>query len=168
MNYLILYIVMCYSTTNLFLPATSKLRWMVMILIGILLLESWIKMRLVQQVPNNVNELENLIPGTAERITDNGYTENIPVNELNEGDLVLVQADTRVPADGVIKEGDSKIDESMMTGDSNPTRKTSGDKIFAGTTNGESNLYVRITETGDETRFAKIERLIKQAQNIPC
>jgi Cu2+-exporting ATPase len=159
---------MLYSIFGLFFSVESELRWILVILIGILLLGSWIRMRLVQQTPNIVNELENIIPDTAERITDNGCTENVPVDELSEGDLVHIQAGTRVPADGIIKEGDSKIDESMMMGDSKPTRKTSGDKVLAGTINGDSSLYVRVTATGDETRFAKIRRLIKEAQKIPC
>lgn len=163
----ILYVAMLYSTTGLFSSVESELRWMLVILIGILSLGSWIRMRLVQRTPNAVNRLENIIPETAERIT-NGYTENIPVDELSEGDLVYVQAGTRFPADGIIKEGNSKIDESMMMGDSKPTRKISGDKILAGTINGDGSLCVRITDTGDETRFAKIRRLIKEAQHIPC
>ena len=156
------------STFGLFSSVESELRWMLVILIGILLLGSWIRMRLVQQTPNTVNKLENIILETAERITDNGYTENVPVDELSQGDLILVQAGTRFPADGIIKEGHSKIDESMMMGDSKPTRKTSGEKVLAGTINGDSSLYVRITATGDETRFARIRLLIKEAQNIPC
>jgi Cu2+-exporting ATPase len=164
----ILYVAMLYSTFGLFSSVESELRWMLVILIGILLFGSWIRMRLVQQTLHTVNELENIIPETAERITDDGCTENIPVYELSEGDLVYVQAGTRFPADGIIKEGNSKIDESMIMADSKLTRKTSGDKVLAGTINGDSSLYVRITDTGDETRFAKIRRLIKEAQNIPC
>lgn len=135
---------------------------------AVLLLGSWIRMRSVQQTPNTVNRLSKLLPETAERITDDGSTEVVSVGELSKGDLVLVRPGTSIPADGIIKKGDSKIDESMIAGGSKPTQKNSGDKVFAGTVNGNRSLCVRIIATGDETRFAEIIRLVEKAWKIPC
>jgi Cu2+-exporting ATPase len=157
-----------YSLTSVFLPAESESFWELVMLINILLLGNWIKMRSVRQASSAVDELAKLIPETTERIIDDGNTEEVPVSELTKGDLVLVRPGTSVPADGVIKEGDSEVNESMITGESKLISKKNGDDVIAGTINGGSSLHVRIVATGDETRFAEIMRLVEEAQQIPC
>jgi Cu2+-exporting ATPase len=90
--------------------------------------------------------------------------EEISVDELSQGDLVLVRPGDRVPVDGVIREGKSNLNESMITGESEPVRKTGGDEVIAGTINGEGSLRVEVSETGENTKLSGIMRLVAEAQ----
>jgi Cu2+-exporting ATPase len=157
-----------YSLANVFFPTESAFFWELVTLIDIILLGHWIKIRSVRWASSAVDELAKLIPDTAERITDGGDTEEVPVSELSEGDLVLVRPGASVPVDGVIEENDSDVNESMITGESKPVSKEPGDEVIAGTINGDGSLHVRVDATGDETRLAEIMRLVQQAQHIPC
>jgi Cu2+-exporting ATPase len=104
------------------------------------------------------------MPDTAERITEDGNTEEVPVSELSEGDLVLVRPGANIPADGVVEEGDSDVDEAMITGESKPVSKEPGDEVIGGTVNGDGSLRVRVGATGEETTLAGIMRLVEEAQ----
>ncbi len=104
------------------------------------------------------------MPDTAERITEDGDTEEVPVSELSEGDLVLVRPGANVPADGVVEEGDSDVNEAMITGESKPVSKEPGDEVIGGTVNGNGSLRVRVGATGEETTLAGIMRLVEEAQ----
>jgi Cu2+-exporting ATPase len=121
-------------------------------------------MRSVRRASSALDELAKLMPDTAERITDGGDTEEIPVSDLEEGDLVLVRPGASVPADGVVEEGDSDVNEAMITGESRPVSKEPGDEVIGGTVNGDGSLRIRIDATGDETTLAGIVRLVEEAQ----
>ncbi|WP_276282815.1 copper-translocating P-type ATPase [Halorussus caseinilyticus] len=153
-----------YSLASVVFPTASTFFWELVTLIDIMLLGHWIEMRSVRRASSALDELAKLLPDTAERITDDGGTEEVPVNELGEGDLVLVRPGTSVPADGVVKEGDSDVNESMITGESKPVSKDPGDEVIGGTINGDGSLRVRIAATGDETTLAGIMRLVEEAQ----
>src|SRR5213076_2621917 len=90
---------------------------------------------------------------------------DVPVDQLREGDIVLIRPGTRVPADGIVREGTSSIDESMLTGESRPVDKKAGDKVVAATVNASGSLRVEVTGTGDKTALAGILRLVEQAQS---
>lgn len=137
--------------------------WELVTLIDVMLLGHWMEMRSVRQASGALNELAKLLPDTAERITDSG-TEEVKVSELHEDDLVLVRPGASVPADGEIVEGDSKVNEAMITGESKPVGKSAGENVIAGTINGDGSLRVRITATGDNTALAGIMRLVNEAQ----
>jgi len=138
--------------------------WEMALLIDVMLLGHWMEMRSVRQASGALNELAALIPDTAERIDDNGDTEEVPVSELESGDMVLVRPGASVPADGEIVEGHSELNEAMITGESQPVAKEEGDEVIGGTVNGDGSLRVRITATGDETALAGIMRLVDEAQ----
>jgi Cu2+-exporting ATPase len=129
-----------------------------------MLLGHWIEMRSVRQASGALNELARLMPDTAERIQPDGGTETISLDELRNGDLVLVRPGASVPADGKVREGESHVNESMITGESKPVGKGPGDQVIGGTINGDGSLRVEITATGDETALAGIMRLVEQAQ----
>lgn len=139
--------------------------WEMATLIDVMLLGHWMEMRSIRQASGALDELASLLPDTAERINDNGETEEVRVTELQENDLVLVRPGTSIPADGKIEEGESAINEAMITGESQPVDKAEGDKVVAGTINGDGSLRIRITATGDETTLAGIMRLVEDAQN---
>ncbi|MEZ4619359.1 MAG: heavy metal translocating P-type ATPase [Caldilineaceae bacterium] len=108
--------------------------------------------------------MAKLMPDDAERITDNGDTETVPITTLESGDLLLVRPGASVPADGEITQGESSVNESMITGESKPVSKEPGDRVIAGTINGDGSLRVRVTATGDATALAGIMRLVDEAQ----
>jgi len=153
-----------YSLAALFLPEGETFFWELVTLIDIMLLGHWIEMRSVRQASRALDELARLMPDTAERITDGGSTEVVPVSALRNGDLLLVRPGASIPADGEVVEGDSDLDEAMVTGESRPVSKRPGDTVIGGTINGDGSLRVRVTATGDETALAGIMRLVAEAQ----
>ena len=121
-------------------------------------------MRSVRQASGALNELAKLMPDTTERILPAGETEEVVVSKLQNGDLVLVRPGASIPADGIVEEGRSDVNQAMITGESKPVPKEPNDPVIAGTINGDGSLRVRITATGDETALAGIMRLVEQAQ----
>jgi len=153
-----------YSLASIVFPTSSAFFWELVTLIDVMLLGHWIEMRSVRRASGALDELAKLMPDTTERITDDG-TEDVPVSDLTEGDLVLVRPGASVPADGVVEEGDSDVNEAMVTGESQPVSKEPGDEVIGGTVNGDGSLRVRIAATGDDTTLAGIMRLVKEAQS---
>jgi Cu2+-exporting ATPase len=153
-----------YSVATLFVPLGESFFWELVTLIDVMLLGHWLEMRSVRQASGALNELAKLMPDTAERIKDDGSTEEINVTELRTGDKVLVRPGASIPADGEIVEGQSDVNEAMITGESKPVKKLPGDKVIGGTVNGDGSLRLRVTATGDQTALAGILRLVKQAQ----
>ncbi len=153
-----------YSMAALFLPESDTFFWELVTLIVIMLLGHWMEMRSVRQASGALNELAKLMPDTAERIRDGGEVEEIPVSALRQGDLVLVRPGASVPADGEVVQGESDVNEAMITGESKPVPKEPGEKVIGGTINGDGSLRVKVTATGDETALAGIMRLVEQAQ----
>jgi Cu2+-exporting ATPase len=133
-------------------------------LVTIMLLGHWIEMRSISQAQGALRELARLLPSTATRVVGD-RTEEVPVPELKEGDIVLVRPGERVPADGVVRHGASALNESMITGESRPVDKKEGDKVIAGTVNGAGSLRVEVTATGERTALSGIMRLVEQAQS---
>ena len=132
-------------------------------LVTIMLLGHWIEMRSIMQAQGALKELAKLLPSTATRVIGD-RTEDVPIEQLHEGDLVLIRPGASIPADGVVKQGKTAVNESMITGESRPVEKTEGDKVIAGTVNGSGSLRVEVTGTGDRTALAGIMRLVEQAQ----
>jgi Cu2+-exporting ATPase len=132
-------------------------------LVTIMLLGHWIEMRSIMQAQGALKELAKLLPDRAVRIIDDRM-EEVAVSELRDDDLVLVRPGASIPADGVVRQGESEVNESMITGESRPVRKTVGDKVIAGTVNGSGSLRTEVTGTGDRTALAGIMRLVEQAQ----
>lgn len=133
-------------------------------LVTIMLLGHWIEMRSISQAQGALKELAKLLPDTAVRVTGDRM-EEVPASELRVGDIVLVRPGANVPADGVTRQGESEVNESMVTGESRPVRKSTGSKVIAGTVNGSGSLRVEITGTGERTALAGIMRLVAQAQS---
>jgi P-type Cu2+ transporter len=138
--------------------------WELATLVTIMLLGHWIEMRSIFQAQGALKELAKLLPDTAVRITADDRTEEVTVDRLRDGDLILVRPGAAVPADGVVQSGKSSVNEAMITGESNPVDKREGDKLIAGTVNGQGSLRVQITGTGENTALAGIMRLVAQAQ----
>ncbi len=153
-----------YSLASLFLPGRTSFFWELVTLVDVMLLGHWIEMRSVRQASGALNELAKLMPDTAERVMPGGGIAEVPVTELKEGDLLLVRPGASVPADGEVEEGESEVNEAMITGESKPVLKVAGNEVIGGTINGDGSLRVRVTATGDDTALAGIMRLVREAQ----
>jgi Cu2+-exporting ATPase len=129
-----------------------------------MLLGHWIEMRSVRQASGALDELAKLLPDEAERITDDGETETVRLDQLQSGDRLLVRPGASIPADGEVTEGHSDVNEAMITGESKPVDKQPGDEVIAGTLNGEGSLRVKVSAVGDETALAGIMRMVEEAQ----
>ncbi|HEU4566256.1 MAG TPA: heavy metal translocating P-type ATPase [Gemmatimonadaceae bacterium] len=138
--------------------------WELASLITIMVLGHWIEMRSISQAQGALKELAKLLPDVAVRVTGD-RTEEVPVSALREGDVVLVRPGASVPADGLVREGRSAVNESMISGESRPVEKETGAKVIAGTVNGAGSLRVEVTGTGERTALAGIMRLVAQAQS---
>ena len=137
--------------------------WELVTLIDVMLLGHWIEMRSVRQASGALNELAKLMPDTAERITPAG-TEIVSAANLRTGDVILVRPGQNIAADGEVIEGQSSVNEALITGESRPVKKAPGDRVIGGALNGDGSLRVRVTATGDQTALAGIMRLVEQAQ----
>jgi len=153
-----------YSVFALLASPGSGFFWEMATLIDVMLLGHWLEMRSVRRASGALNELAKLMPDTAERILPDGKTEKVPAGELQNGDLVLVRPGASIPADGIVAEGRSDVNEAMITGESRPVLKEPGAQVIGGTINGDGSLRVRVTAIGDETTLAGIMRLVEQAQ----
>ncbi|MFO7952774.1 MAG: copper-translocating P-type ATPase [Bacillota bacterium] len=142
----------------------EALWWELATLVTVMLLGHWIEMRSIVQAQGALQELAKLLPDTATRITEKGE-EKVAVNELKEGDLVLVRPGENIPADGILKKGSSDVNESMITGESVPVKKEEGDEVIAGTNNGDGSLQVEVTGSGESTKLSGIMRLVAEAQS---
>lgn len=133
------------------------------IVITLVLLGKWLETRAKSKTTEAIRALNALRPERASVIRDNQELQ-IPIASVILGDLVMIRPGERVAVDGVIKQGDSQIDESLITGESLPVTKTAGDKVTGGSINGEGLLYVSTTALGNESVLARIVRLVESAQ----
>ncbi len=134
-----------YSLAAQIFSLGSTFFWELVTLIDIMLLGHWIEMRSVRQASGALDQLAKLMPDTAERIREDGETEEVSTASLKNGDRVLVRPGASVPADGEVIEGESDVNESMITGESKPVSKGPGDQVIGGTINGDGSLRVEIT-----------------------
>jgi Cu2+-exporting ATPase len=132
-------------------------------LVTVMLLGHWIEMRSITRAQGALEELAKLLPDTAARLAGD-REEIVPVSALRVGDLVLVRPGSSIPADGVVRAGESAVDESMLTGESRLVEKRPGGRVVAGTVNGAGSLRVDVAGTGEGTALAGIVRLVAAAQ----
>ncbi len=153
-----------YSVAAEFVDLGEGFFWELVTLIDIMLLGHWLEMRSVRQASGALNELAKLMPDTAERVINGSTTETVSVSDLQHGDLILIRPGTSVSADGEVVGGFSDVSEAMITGESKPVHKHKGERVIAGTINGDGSLRVKVTATGNDTALAGIMRLVEQAQ----
>jgi len=153
-----------FSVGSTFLFTAVDFYWEISTLVAVLLLGHWLEMRAVRGTAGALKELTKLIPPTANRIAEDGNIEEVPTSEVQKGDLLLVRPGEKVPMDGRVVEGQSSLNEAMITGESKPVTKKAGDEAIGGTLNGEGALRIRVEKTGEETALAQIINLVKEAQ----
>ncbi len=138
--------------------------WELSLLVTIMLLGHWQEMKALGQAQDALAALAALLPDEADRVEPDGTVRTVGSADLALGDVVLVRSGARVPADGEIIDGSAEVDESMITGESNPVSKSVGDRVVAGTVSTDSAIRVRVDAIGDDTTLAGIQRLVAEAQ----
>jgi Cu2+-exporting ATPase len=153
-----------YSAATTFFPIGESFYWELVTLIVIMLFGHWMEMRSVRKASSALDELAKLMPDTAEIVLKDGKTKTVKTTELKNGDIILVRPGENVAADGEVVEGESDVNEALITGESTPVKKQPGSPVIAGSINEVGSLRVRVTATGNETALAGIMRLVQQAQ----
>ncbi|MGM0375984.1 MAG: copper-translocating P-type ATPase [Bacteroidota bacterium] len=153
-----------YSTATTFGLEGSTFFWELATLIDIMLLGHWIEMKSVMGASQSLQKLVALMPSEA-HLLKNGDTVDVKVDELKKGNKVLVRPGEKIPVDGIITDGESNINESMVTGESKPVRKTKEDKVIGGTINGQGSLTLEVQQVGEEAYLSKVISMVQEAQN---
>jgi Cu2+-exporting ATPase len=138
--------------------------WELATLIDVMLLGHWIEMRSVMGASGALEALVRLLPDSAHRLRADGNSEDVPVDRLQSDDRILIKPGEKVPIDGEIVEGESSLDESMLTGESTPVTRGQGDAVVGGSVNGEGALTVRVTGTGENTYLSRVIDMVRKAQ----
>lgn len=153
-----------YSSAVVFGLSGNIFFWELATLIDIMLLGHWIEMKSVMGASKALEELVRLMPSDAHKVMPDGSVRDVPLSELNSGDKVLVKPGEKIPADGEVIEGDSSVNESMLTGESVPVSKTKGAKVIGGSVNGEGSIMVEVKKTGKDSYLSQVIELVRQAQ----
>ncbi len=138
--------------------------WELATLIDIMLLGHWIEMKSVMGASRALEELAKLMPSEAHKKMEDGSVRDVPVSELAQGDKVLIKPGEKIPADGEIVEGESSVNEAMITGESKPVGKGVGDMVIGGAINGEGAVIVEVQKTGKESYLSQVVDLVREAQ----
>jgi len=152
-----------YSAATVVLITGMDFFWELATLIDVMLLGHWIEAKSVLGASRALEELVRIMPTTAHLVKDGEVTE-VPVSQLKTGDLVLVRPGEKIPSDGVVEEGESSVNEALLTGESKPVHKEKEGKVIGGAINGEGVLRIRIEKTGEETYLAQVIKLVRTAQ----
>lgn len=139
--------------------------WEMATLIDIMLLGHWIEMKSITGASQALELLVKMMPSTAHLIKD-GETKDVPVEELKKEDVVSVKPGEKIPVDGIVLEGESHLDESMLTGESKPVKKVKDENVIGGSVNGNGSLKIKVLHTGKESYLNKVITLVEDAQKI--
>jgi Cu2+-exporting ATPase len=153
-----------YSTAVVLGLAGSVFFWELATLIDIMLLGHWLETRSVLGASRALEELARLVPAEAHLLLADGTAADVPLTVLKPGDRALVKPGEKVPSDGDVLEGESSVNEAMLTGESRPVAKMKGARVIGGSINGEGALTVAIGRTGQDSYLAQVIELVRQAQ----
>ncbi|WP_234573524.1 heavy metal translocating P-type ATPase [Rhodohalobacter sp. 614A] len=153
-----------YSTLVVFAVEGQVFFWELATLVDIMLIGHYIEMKSVMSASRALEELAKLMPSEAHVVQDDGSTRDVPLEELEKGLKVLVKPGEKIPADGLVVEGKSSVNESLMTGESKPVSKKQGDEVIGGSINGEGSLTIEVNRTGEDSFLSQVINLVRQAQ----
>ncbi len=153
-----------YSSVVVFGLSGKVFFWELATLIDIMLLGHWIEMKSVMGASRALEELAKLMPSDAHKMMPDGGTEDIPIAELKEGDKVLIKPGEKIPVDGEVVDGESSVNEAMLTGESKPVEKRVGAKLIGGAINGEGALTAEVQKTGKDSFLSQMIGLVEEAQ----
>lgn len=153
-----------YSSLVVFGLQGSIFFWELATLIDLMLLGHWIEMKSVMGASKALEELARLMPAVAHKVMPDHSTADVPLASLAPGDHVVVKPAEKIPADGIVVEGRTDVDESVLTGESAPVFKVPGSPVIGGSVAGEGSITLEITKTGNDSFIAQVVRLVEQAQ----
>ncbi|MFA5371749.1 MAG: copper-translocating P-type ATPase [Sideroxydans sp.] len=153
-----------YSSAVVFGLTGKMFFWELATLVDIMLLGHWIEMKSVMGASKALEALAKLMPSDAHKLMPDGSVKDVPLGELAVDDKVLIKPGEKIPADGVIVDGESSVNEAMLTGESTPVSKKSGGKVIGGAINGEGSLTIEVKGTGKDSFLSQVIDLVKQAQ----
>lgn len=153
-----------YSSAVVFGLPGKMFFWELATLVDIMLLGHWIEMRSVMGASKALEALAKLMPSDAHKLMPDGSVQDVPLSKLALNDKVLIKPGEKVPADGVVVDGESSVNEAMLTGESTPVGKKSGAKVIGGAINGEGALTIEVKGTGKDSFLSQVIDLVKQAQ----
>ena len=153
-----------YSSAVVFGLTGKMFFWELASLVDIMLLGHWIEMKSVMGASKALEELAKLMPSDAHKLMPDGSVKDVPLGELAVDDKVLIKPGEKIPADGVIVEGESSVNEAMLTGESMSVTKKKGGKVIGGSINGEGSLTIEVKGTGKDSFLSQVIDLVKQAQ----
>ncbi len=153
-----------YSTLVVFGVRGEVFFWELATLIDIMLLGHWIEMKSVLGASAALESLVRLMPADAHLVAEDGSLREVAVSELTRGNRVLVRPGEKIPTDGVIVQGQTSVNEAMLTGESKPVEKGEGATVIGGSVNGDGAVMIEVAKTGGETYLAQVIALVRQAQ----
>ena len=153
-----------YSSAVVFGLMGEVFFWELATLIDIMLIGHWLEMRSVMGASRALEKLVKLMPSIAHKLMDDGSTMDIPLDELSVGDHVLIKPGEKIPVDGEIIKGNTSVDESMLTGESQPVFKDVNAEVIGGSVNGDGSITVEIKKTGKDSFLSQVISLVKEAQ----
>ena len=153
-----------YSAATVFGLQGVDFFWELATLIVIMLLGHWLEMKSVLGASKALQLLVSMMPAEAHRVKANGQVEDVKLEALDINDVILIKPGEKVPADGIILEGSSYLNEAMLTGESKPVKKETEDKVIGGSINGNGSLKVKVEHTGKDSYLNKVISLVEEAQ----
>jgi Cu2+-exporting ATPase len=153
-----------YSSAVVFGLSGNVFFWELATLIDIMLLGHWLEMRSIMAASSALEELARLMPSEAHKLMPDGQTMEVPLDELKVGDTVLMKPGEKIPVDGRVIDGQTSVNEAMLTGESLPVQKQQDDALIGGSINGEGSLHVEVQKTGKDSYLAQMTELVRQAQ----
>lgn len=153
-----------YSSAVVFGLSGKIFFWELATLVDIMLLGHWIEMKSIMGASKALEKLVRLMPSDAHKIMPDGSVNDVKLSELNSGDKVLIKPGEKIPADGVVLEGETSVNESMLTGESMPVSKSQDDDVIGGSINGEGSITVEVRKTGKDSYLSQVINLVREAQ----
>jgi P-type Cu2+ transporter len=138
--------------------------WELATLIDVMLLGHWIEMKSVMGASKVLEELARLMPSDAHKLMPDGSIKNVPLSELLVNDSVLIKPGEKIPTDGIVVDGETSVNEAMLTGESKPVYKNVGAKVIGGSINGEGSITAKVNKTGGDSFLSQVIKLVKEAQ----
>jgi Cu2+-exporting ATPase len=153
-----------YSSAVVFGVTGQVFFWELATLIDVMLLGHWLEMRAIMTASSALEELARLMPREAHKVMPDGSTKEVSLDELAVGDRVVIKPGEKIPADGKVVDGESSVNEAMLTGESTPVAKQADAMVIGGSVNGEGSITVEVEKTGEDSYLSQMTELVRQAQ----
>ncbi len=153
-----------YSSAVVFGLSGKVFFWELATLVDIMLLGHWIEMKSIMGASRALEELARFMPANAHKLMRNGDTEDVSISDLSIGDKVIVKPGEKIPADGVVVEGTTTVNESMLTGESQPALKEASNEVIGGSINGQGSITVEVRKIGQDSFLSQVIELVRKAQ----